>query len=139
MHILPWYFRNESNGFRKGYFISFEPQEWCHNIKRFGVFVEPKIDMSNSRFAREARPQLPGELVDDGSFQCCVRIGRSCLLCGKKSSYFPYTWFVSAIPILSSHYFLRTKSSLKSFSLGLFLLLNRSDQTGPACVLRTPS
>ena len=90
-------------------------QEWCH-INWFGVFSEPKIVMSNSRFAREARPQLPGELVDDGSFQCCVRIGRSCLLCGKKSSHFPYTWFVSMKSILSSQLTVHTTSSHLSIS-----------------------
>ena len=84
--------------------------------------------MSNSRFAREARPQLPGELVDDGSFQCCVRIGRSCLLCGKKSSHFPYTWFVSAIPILSSRYPLYTASLHILFSSGHSLTF---EQVGP--------
>jgi hypothetical protein len=49
---------------------------------------------SKMSYGRNSRPRPPEELIDDGSFHCCSKIGRSYLICGKKSTKFPFQCFV---------------------------------------------
>ena len=74
---------------------------------------------------RRLNPPLhrPGELIDDDECHCCMRIGRSHLICGKKNSHFPYTCFVS-VSLKKYYHFISHK----------VILYNRLVPIGTACV-----